>query len=415
MTDDARPAPLSLAPRLLLVVAFAVVLGLRMPDVILHGRMWAEEGTIFYTRAAAMPWRQALFLPYGGYLNIVANGAPILARHVVHLEYVPWVMSGVGLVFQCLPAVLLVSSPDPWLRSRVALVGALLVISTAPLVEEVWLQTLHSQFHLALCCALILALDVPGRKLAWFGGLLLVMAPLCGPSAAVLLPLFVARAALDRSWARLFQGLALAAGTALQLGLFYQHSVGRSYGIGPVVLLCVIYIKQILVPFAGRTLAEQASGTVQGELADGVFPWQAVLVTLGAFGIFALALVRRRLAAPVWLFLAACLTAWIAYFGAIDGGPNLMIIGNEGRYTFLPEVLAALALVGVATGRTAPDRWIARAGVVWLVLVGIGDLSAPSAAKTGTSWLDEVKLWRQDPTHPIAIWPDGWSMTLDHE
>lgn len=176
--------------RLLLVVAFAVVLFLRMPDV-LYGRLWAEEGKIFFARAAAMPWFSALLLPYGGYLNLVANAAPIIAWHTVPLEYAPWVTTGIGLIFQCCPAIILVCSRDEWLRPRWSLIAALLIIATPPMVSEVWLQSLHSQFHLALCCALILALDAPQKRLAWFGGVLLFLAPLCGPAASGLLPLWL--------------------------------------------------------------------------------------------------------------------------------------------------------------------------------------------------------------------------------
>ena len=385
-----------------------------MPEVILHGRLWGEEGKIFYPRALALPWREALVQVYGGYLNVVANAAPVLAHALVPLEVVPWITTSIGLVFQCCPAILVACSRDAWIRPVWVRVAALLLIATAPLVEEVWLQTLHSQFHLALCCALILAFDLPGRWLAAFACLLLVLAPLCGLAAAALLPLFLLRALLDWSAGRLLQFAALATGAILQLGLFYTHTADRSYGIGPVILLCVVYIKQIIVPFAGRYLADDASQAVQAQLARGAVPWLAVCVTLGSFAAVTVGLVRRRLAAAFWLFLAACITAFIAYFGAIDGGVDLMIIGNEGRYTFLPEVLAALALLGIAAGGHRSERWVARALVAWLLVVGFIDLDDASAVmKHGPVWLDEVAAWRHDASHSIAIWPDGWFMRLD--
>ncbi len=323
--------------RCALALAFAALLALRMPEVVLHGRLWGEEGAVFYPRAAALPWREALFQVYGGYLNVAANAAPILAHALVPLEAVPWVTTGVGLVFQCCPAVPILCSGDAWLRPAWVRVAALLLIATAPLVEEVWLQTLHSQFHLALCCALILALDLPGRKLRAFSLAALFLGPLCGPSAAALLPLFLLRALWDRSLGRLAQAAALGAGTALQVGLFYTHDAGRSYGIGPVVLLCVIYIKQVVVPLAGRQFADKASQAVQDQLAEGMVPWLPVLATLGAFAATVAALLRRWLQAPAWLFLGACVTGLIAYYGAIDGGTHLMIIGNEGAIPFFPK------------------------------------------------------------------------------
>lgn len=416
--------PLTPPVRLLLVVAFAVVLFLRMPDV-LYGRLWAEEGKIFFARAAAMPWFSALLLPYGGYLNLVANAAPIIAWHTVPLEYAPWVTTGIGLIFQCCPAIILVCSRDEWLRPRWSLIAALLIIATPPMVSEVWLQSLHSQFHLALCCALILALDAPQKRLAWFGGVLLFLAPLCGPASSGLLPLFFARAMLERSRARLSQTLILAAGTLLQITFFYSHQAGRSYEIRPIILLCDVYIRQIVSPLAGWKAANLASTLLQARLASHLVPWVPVLVTISVFGVFVVALLRRRHAASVWLFLAACLMTFICYFGAFGTGIALLAVGAEGRYTFLPQVLAGLALLGVATGRRASDYWIARVIVGWLIFIGILYIGAfppvmgPSWTVNwiihGPNWRHQVALWHRDPHHPIGIWPRGWTMTLPSE
>ncbi len=401
--------------RIGLVAGFAALLVIRMPGV-LQGRLWAEEGRVFYEHAASMPPWQALFLPYAGYLNLVANAAPIIARSLVPLEDAPWIVTFIGLIFQCCPAILLVCARDAWLRSPLVRIAALLLIATAPQVEEVWLQTLHSQFHLALCAAMILALDIPQRRLAIFGGVLLFLGPLCGPPACIMAPLLLARAAIDRSWTRLWQTCALGAGAALQVLLFYSHESGRTYGIGPIVLLCVVYIKQIVIPLLGVKMAIAAVAPLQARIAAHLFPWRAVIVSLALFAAFCAALLRGRQATPIWLFLAACFTGWIGYYGAIGDKLGMLAIGSGGRYVFLPEVLASLAMLAVAAGSPRPERWLARAVAAWLVLIGVLDLRTPDAVmKTGPSWQQEVALWRKDHTHPIAIWPQGWVMNLQHE
>ena len=408
--------PRSLLLRAGLIAAFALIVCARMPDVILHGRLWAEEGRVFYQDAATMPWYRALLLSYGGYLNLVANAAPIAARHLLPLEYVPWFTTGVGLMFQCCPAILLVCSRDRCLQPKWVLVAALLLIATAPLVEEVWLQTLHSQFHLALCAALILALRPPGRRLAVFGWLVLLLAPLCGPSAWLLLPLFVARAALDRSRARAMQATFLAAGTALQIAFFYVHMPGRSYGIQVPILMCIVYVKQVVVPFAGRDVASTVSNALQANIAAGRIPWPPLLTVSALLTALTVAVVRRRHRACTWLFLAAIPLGGIGYFGAIGGGPRLLIIGNGGRYSFLPEVLTALVVLLVATGPKRPDTWIARLAVGWLLIVGAIDVDAPwPTVKTGPNWSAQVAQWRRDHNHPIALWPPGWTMRLSRQ
>lgn len=411
----------TLSVRVLLVMAFAIILFWRMPDV-LHGRLWAEEGKIFFARAAGMPWFSALLLPYGGYLNLVASAAPVIAFHLVPLDYVPWITTGIGLVFQCCPAIILVCSRDEWLRPQWVLIAALLIIATPPFVSEVWLQSLHSQFHLALCCALILALDIPRHKMAWFEVFILLLAPLCGPAASALLPLFLARSIVDRSWARLSQCLTLAAATFIQLAFFYSHQAGRTYEINPLIMLCDVYIRQIISPLMGWDLANTVSTALQLRLTAHLVPWVAVLLTITVVVTFAVALLRRAAAAFIWLFLSAGLMSFMCYFGAFDTGRALLAVGIEGRYIFLPQVLAGLALLGLATGQRALDRWIARIAVGWLIMIGLlyivgyppirGPAWTVNWIVHGPDWRHEVALWRSDHRHPVGIWPAGWTMTL---
>ncbi len=402
--------------RILLVVVFAALICARMPNVILYGRLWAEEGRLFYVNAATLPWPRALTWSYGGYLNLVANTAPIIGRLFVGLEYIPWFTTGVSLLFQCCPAILLVSSRDDWLRPTWAVIAALLLIVTAPVVEEVWLQTLHSQFHLALCCALILALSPAKGRLAVFGWAVLLLAPLCGPSAWFLLPLFGLRTLIDRSRPRAIQTAFLGLGTAIQIGLFYSHHPARVYGIGPVVLLCVVYVKQLVVPFAGRNVGLQVSGAVTSTLALSRFPWVPLLSVAAAFAAYAVAVARRNHPAGTWMFLASIPICALGYFGALDGGTRLLMIGYEHRYTFIPQILTAMTVLVIATGRRNPDIWIARGIVVWLLAVGIGDFNARwPLVKSGPHWLAEVAHWRRDHAYQIVLWPPGWMMTLPKE
>lgn len=408
--------------RVSLLICFTLLVCLRLPEVVLHGRFWAEEGRVFYVRAATMPWPKALFDPFAGYLNLVASAAAIIARWISPLEYAPWITTTIGLAIQCCPAILLISSKDDWLRPRAVLIASLLLVGLPPLCEEIWLQTLGSQFQLTLCCVLILGLDLPRSGGAWFRGTLLFLAPLSGPSAIAVLPLFLVRAVVDRSPGRLYQALPLGLGTAIQLGFFYAHEPGRMYGIAPTILACVIFIKQLVVPLIGKTAGIHESEIIQMDLATHHYPWLPVSATLIAFLSFAAILIRQRIAVAYWFFASGCLLAWVSYYGAINGGQNLLLIGNDERYSFLPEVLSALSLLALAASQLRPfrqsaARWsitlCARILVVWLLLVGVEDAASPLLASAeGPSWLAEIAIWRKDHTHRIAIWPAGWFMTL---
>ncbi len=133
-----------------LLLAFVILVCARMPDIVLHGRFWAEEGRYFFHDAASMGWRQALFYPVGGYLNIVANGAGLLAHALVPLRLAPFVTTGVALACQACPLLVLLSARDRWLQSPAVLCAATLLLATPAAVDEVWLNSIHSQFQLGL-------------------------------------------------------------------------------------------------------------------------------------------------------------------------------------------------------------------------------------------------------------------------
>src|ERR1700678_2186333 len=90
------------APTLPLMLGALVVLLIcaRVPDVIRHGRFWAEEGRDFFRYAWEHPWYRALAHPYGGYLNLVANCGTILAHVLAPLKYAPYVTIAIALFFQ---------------------------------------------------------------------------------------------------------------------------------------------------------------------------------------------------------------------------------------------------------------------------------------------------------------------------
>ncbi|WP_419730666.1 hypothetical protein [Lichenicola sp.] len=399
---------------LLLILGFAVLVVARMPEIVLKGRFWAEEGRNFFAAAATLPPLRALFNSYGGYLNLVANAATLAARLVMPLRLAPYMTIAVGLAFQLLPPLLLLTARDEWLgRMRVRIAGILLIL-LVPATEEIWLQTLHCQFELTLCCGIILALE-PAAGLAALARLaILALTPLCGPGGIVLIPLFLARAALDRSAARLLQGLTLAAASAVQILVFFQPFAGRAYHLDPLMLLCVVAIRHIVEPFFGLTVAYRAGHDVQNQLAAGHVALWAVLLPVALFVPFVVVLLRtRRAAASRWLLAAAVFTAPAAYYGALGG--TAMLIGAQSgeRYIFVPQALLALAVLALAATSTRRIARAAWSAVVWLMVIGA--IMYPETLpliRNGPAWRDQVRAWQLDPSHRLRIWPDGWTVTL---
>lgn len=415
MTPSPEPTRRIQFPRGLILALFALMVCIRMPEILFKGRFWAEEGRNFFHAAWVLPPLQALFNPYGGYLNIVANASTLAARWIMPLALAPYLTIAIALLFQLLPPLLLLTARDTWLHSQRVRFAGILLLLLAPGSEEIWLQTLHCQFELTLCCAMVLAMEAPTGRAAAGRLAILLLAPLCGPGAIVLAPLFLVRAAIDRTPARLTQATALLAGSAIQLLLFFHTFPERGYALNPLVLLWIVTIRHLAVPFLGLSQAAAVIAGMRLQLAAGRLPILITVLPILVFVPFGWAMLRQRATYPAfWLLASGMLVGIAGYYGAIGGSIMLIDVHSGERYVYVPQVLfslAALILAATATGWTARIAWVA---VVWLILIGAVEFEQPwKMASDGPSWRAEVAAWHHDPTHVLRLWPDGWTMTLE--
>lgn len=404
----------------IMLLAFALIVILRLPNVFLKGRFFGEEGSYFFAYAWHMKWWEALFHPLGGYLNIVASGGTLLAKSLVSggimpLEGAPWVTALIALAFQMLPAVVIVTSRDAWLAPPLAKPAALLLIAAAPVAHEVWLHTLHSQFHLTICVALIVALEIPQSKaLRALRLFILALAPLCGPAAIVILPFLALRTLVERTRARVIECTALGVGAAIQLLVFYFPVAVRGHSFDPAMLSTLLLIRQAVLPIAGPFAATDAGFVIFRNSGNG----HVMLATLAAcvlvFGSLLAIGLRHWRQPSIWLSVPALVIASISYYGAI-ATPQSMLLPLVGeRYSFVPNVLFGLSLIALATtlrGRLA--RFFT--GIVAVqVIIAVVFISGPTALMAdGPAWPDEVAKWRADPNYRLKVWPgDGWTVNL---
>ena len=216
----------------------------------LEGRFWAEEGAVFFHNASMLPWQGVcLLVSYAGYLNLIANLAGVLARHLTTLRFAPYVSTSLALLIQCLPAALIVTSRVSWLQSRGAVLLALLIILTPPDGQEIWMSSIGSQFVLALAAAIVLGMEARSGAVGVLEIAVVAIAPLSGPASWLLTPLFAMRAAVDRSWSRAFQAAAIVAGVVVQLAFFYTAVPNRPIRIAPSLLGAVALKKHVINQF----------------------------------------------------------------------------------------------------------------------------------------------------------------------
>ena len=397
-----------------LLLGYALLIAVRIPNIWIEGRLWAEEGSVYFAHSWHENWYDALFALHSGYLNVAASLATLLAARLVPLEAVPYATSGFSLLLQLVPAILLTTSGVGWLRDRYALVLALLLLLLPFGAREIWLNSITSQFHLVLGAILILAFPLRGGWVGGFRLVVLVLATLSGPATAFLLPLFVLRAWTERSRGRAWQVLAVGSMAALQLFLIVLHSdAGRELGIGPRLLALVIYQKHVVLPLFGVEHTGRIIGDLAGRVRGGATLWAQMAIGVGASALMTWVVVASRNATIQWLFAGGAIVMVMSYFGALGDHFGLLGIGYGDRYAYAPT--ASFSLVLLAVAHTAPSwrQRIAMVMVVWMICIGMNEytLVDPYFAK-GSSWSTEVARWRADHGYSLALWPNGWHLPL---
>lgn len=253
-----------------LLVLFAVLTVLRAPEVVYPGRFWAEEGATYFREAYTVaPWRVFLAANHG-YYSLYNKLACLSAVHFVPLRLAPVVTGIFAFAAQMVPIVLVLYSrmdafPSVWLR-----VAACLAVLLVQPNQEIWLNTINSQFFLCVACGVILVSEAPSRLWHVFRMVALGVAGLTGVVSCLLLPFFIVSYARRRSWQRLHEVVVLGFACVVQAVIVLSHD-GRPTDLMNFLLLPeVLLIKQWVLPFLGGVIAEDWAGYARQSLGGTV-------------------------------------------------------------------------------------------------------------------------------------------------
>lgn len=390
------------------IVASGLVIFGRAPQLFFEPRLWAEEVTVYLERGLALSWAEGLWLSDSGYINLLANMVGVLAAHTVPLAYAPVIALVVSFVIMLLPVVLVMTAENVW-ENVWAQAAAVAVILLAVPNQEVWLNSITSQFHLSLCAGIILALPAARSvRVRWLHRVVVGLAAIGGAASVLLAPLFWVRAWQEKSKERVLQAAVLSSVVIIQLLVAAQYGLGNhAIKFVPGLAWLTLMIKDVLLPFLGS----EATGNLISTLTRLALAGISAVVIAGF-----LALWSSKLSGVRWLLAAALALGLMSLIFSLDAPPRLVsaLVGN--RYFMAPNVLWQLALVAWVFRpkvRWPTARSVGGAVLAWLLLVGAWEyVHVDQLFFEGPSWRAEIQAWQSDQSRLIHLWPRPWTWQI---
>ena len=384
---------------------------LRSPLLLLHGRVVAEEGTVYYQQAWDTSAGTALFAPHQGYYSLFMNGLTLLAERLLPLEWLGVALTSASLLVLLLTVYLAITCELFAGRSRWLAAGIVLFVPAI----EVWLTAEDMQFYLSACTALICLSSPQGYRL--LRSLTLVLAGLTGPVSCIFTPFFWWRAWRDRTRVATLQAAILTVCSLLQaFVILHFRAGGRSAsGLGKLAWFGpVLVLKIFSVAFFGRLGAFLAQDIVL------YHPVPAVCLLFWMLALLSL-LVFWRLAGIGGNAGRLCFGLALAIL-ALDytaiGEPLDVIFIGAFRYVFTGSLLlwlvALIAFVRTEHSGTLKERRFASILLTLLLFWGVVDAAGywtRFQART-PDWQTEVARWRKDPHALIHVFPATWPPTM---
>ena len=398
----------------------------RGPQYLATPNFWAEDGMLFFAGAwNSGPLHGLVQLP-SGYLQLLPNLATSLAAWLVRsgalsLASAPRVTAVAGLLAQLVPIAVIAFAVAPTWGGVLRRAVAIAIVLVVPRTGNIWLNTVNSQFYLALA-AIVILLEPPDLTPVrrWAYAALLVLCGLTGPVSALLTPLFVLKVWGARTRSAILLAAVSSLCAAVQVACVVASATGPARGTGLSVgaVGAVAWMRTVVLPVLGEHAAiafgSRARPLVLGTPfapPSAVFGMQLV-ATLGLLVVVLVLGIAREI--RWWLAGSYLLVTVSSLVGAVgDVRAMLGSVDGSARYVFIPCVLVSWMLLFNI------ERLVSARGAAYALVLALAIGSDAWAWRSTLRWradwpvwADQVAAWERNPRLPLAIWPRGWTMQL---
>jgi hypothetical protein len=412
--------------KMLMLTVYGLLTALRYPWLLLHGRLWAEEGSVYLRSGWTESYSSALFASHLGYYALWPNAVGLIAARWVPLPFAALLMTWCAFLIQLLAGYCLVQC-EAFASARIKALALAVLLITAP-SYEVWLNTINSQSYLVLCAAVIL-ISRPGRH--WIQrNSVLVFATLTGPLTMILSPFFLLRAFLKKTRAAYLQAGLVTLFAAIQVSVvvYSLNSGARRITFDPALAFPKFLVRFVALPFGSR-LADMWGTTVVthpdrvilthpviGSAISMLMAHHLLMLTWALADLFFVGgliwVVSDRLdRTSLWLVAVSLWLGAFSIYGSYNGD---RLIGE--RYVFPSTVLIGLSLTLAATrAHTFGRKKIAaRILLTCFLLAGSFDyltyslIWVPAVKPAGPDWYSQAQSREHDENQELSVWPRGF-------
>ncbi|RKY06136.1 MAG: hypothetical protein DRP65_12150 [Planctomycetota bacterium] len=403
-----------------LFLGAVLVICLRDYHLLTDARFWAEEGKLYFAYAFSHSIWETLFKAHLGYYSLFNNISMILAAKTVPLEYASLVATLCALLIQLIPIMIIIWGKSLYWDTLHKKTVVILLILFISFTDEVWLNTIASQFHFSLIAFLILCDESKGRIVRnIIYGFLLLLSGLTGPVSCFLTPLYIYKAIKFRNWRNIFYSTIMIVCAVIQFCVILKYfnsdiKTARGSWPEPALLGAILFNKSFLALFLGYT-------TKVSDLLRSLYTTNYLLFCIVGyslflfFGWFLFNIAKRLKSEARVYFLGSFLAlAVLSSLSAVGHKTILLSIDNGRRYFYAPNIIFLTTFLLISS--EVKDRFSKALGVLLVIGIitgGILYIRTIELKKEWPSWRSEVKKYREDSLYKPKIWPDGWEVALE--